>query len=188
MSARALRLWVAIGVLLASVGAAWLVWREGVAAPAGDPAGLSRLAASPGEYRQAHADGPGLAAPADPAWGPSPFAPGPARPVAQLAPTPAAAPPPPAETSALRAQVHLFELLRSRAEYDAALTHVASEIRDRIEPALQAGEISATEGLLLTGAVLEILEPDSDTRAALLDEWGHQHLPPVLADEGDAEG
>jgi hypothetical protein len=42
---------------------------------------------------------------------------------------------------------------------------------------MATGELNPTEALLLSGALLELLEPDAQLRAAELARFGAQYLP-----------
>jgi hypothetical protein len=108
------------------------------------------------------------------AWGTSPFGDGPA----VLGPD---GPPDDSEPSPFRAQVQRFESLRSQIESlpdpSAELLQVARGLWADLPRQMASGELNPTEGLLLSGALLELLEPDAQLRAAELAQFGAQYLP-----------
>ena len=113
-------------------------------------------------------------------WGPSPFGDGPV----VIAQDPVAMP---AVPSHFATQVVRFERLRARAVMQASrraeLAHLARSLQADLPRHISEGIVSAAEALLLTGALLEVLEPDAQLRAAELAQFSAQFLPPVNDDE-----
>jgi hypothetical protein len=108
------------------------------------------------------------------AWGASPFGDGPV----------VVGPDGPlydSELSPFRAQVQRFESLRSQIESlpdpSAELLQVARSLWADLPRQMATGELNPTEALLLSGALLELLEPDAQLRAAELARFGAQYLP-----------
>ena len=74
-----------------------------------------------------------------------------------------------------RLRAHFAE----RPQPDPELIQLARALQFDLPQRLQRGDLSATEALLLAGAVLEIIEPDADARAQQLARLAAQVLPPT---------
>ena len=153
--------------LAAVLGAAWWLAPAAVERPGTGADSSSRHAAAPNALDNAS----GMQR----AWGqPSPFARGPAA-SSTLVPDPA---------DEFAADIRHFEDLRAhvaeRPQPDPELIQLARALQFDLPQRLERGDLSATEALLLTGAVLEIIEPDADARAEQLARLAAQVLPAVI--------
>lgn len=153
-------------LLSAVLGAAWWFGGARVETPGRDAA-APRAAAEPGRMHAATRE------PQASRWGPSPFGSGPAVVGPERDAEPALSP--------FRARVRHFFELRSRLDSlptpSAELLAQARALRGEVTQRLRTRELTPGEALLLTGALLEVLEPDAQLRAAELAQFGARHLP-----------
>ena len=161
------RLLLPAAALAAVLGAAWWLAPASVELPGTGADSSARDTSAP----SAQDDASGVPR----AWGqPSPFARGPAA-SSTLAPDSA---------DEFAADIRHFEELRAhvaeRPQPDPELIQLARALQFDLPQRLQSGDLSATEALLLAGAVLEIIEPDADARAEQLARLAAQVLPAVI--------
>jgi len=157
------RLLLAAAVLVTVLGAAW--WLA--------PASVERHGAVADSSARDAAANLGNVTGVQQVWGqPSPFARGPAASAALTADS----------ADEFAADVQHFEDLRAhvaeRPQPDPELIQLARALQFELPQRLQRGDLSATEALLLAGAVPEIIEPDADARAQQLARLAAQVLPP----------